>query len=343
MAIIVVASIYLSTLDGSYDIVRTKSIKADPLVVFNDLNDYKNWKDWGPWYEKDSTIRVQYADITTGVGGAYTWTSDVEGGGSMKTISVKEHERLDQEIIFETPFGDMKSDVYWILKKTSDGTDLTWGIKGEMPFFSRFMASGMEEQLGPMEETGLDLFNENIQRKLKIFTIDSLGVVDYSGGFYLYLSTSAKINNMDPKLKEMKIEIGQYVSKNNIRITGSPFTVYHKFDENNGTTMFSVGYPIAERIITNGSDILTGYMERGTYSKTVLKGSYTNSKQAWEKARFDASALKEYVFLENNEPFEIYINNPIDTPNPADLLTEIYLPVKSVNDNSKFLSPLDKN
>ena len=341
LVIIVAAAIYLATLDGSYDIVRTKSIQADPVVVFNDLNDYKNWKDWGPWYEKDSTIRVQYTDNTVGVGGAYSWTSDVEGGGSMKTNSVEAAESLNQEIVFETPFGDMKSDVYWILKKTNQGTDLTWGIKGEMPFFSRFMASGMEDQLGPMEERGLELFNESIQRKLKVYTIDSLGVVDYSGGFYLYLSTSAKIDNMDPKLKQMRTQIEQYVSKNSVRLTGSPFAIYHKFDEENGTTMFSLGYPIAERIITHGSDILTGYMERGTYSKTVLKGSYTNLKMAWEKAIFNASSLKDYIFLENAEPFEIYINNRTDTPNPAELLTEIYLPVKSVNDNSSLLRPLD--
>lgn len=335
LLIIVVAAIYLATLDGSYDIARTKSIKAEPEIVFNDLNDYKNWKDWGPWYEKDSTIRVQYADNTIGTGGGYSWTSDVEGGGSMKTISIQASDRLDQEIVFETPFGDMKSDVYWILKKTKEGTDLTWGIKGEMSFFSRFMASGMEDQLGPMQEKGLELFDENIQRKLKVYTIDSLGVVDYSGGFYLYLSTSTKIDNIDPKLTKMMDQIQQYVSENKVRITGSPFTIYHKFDQENGTTMFSVGYPIAERIITHGSEILTGYMERGTYSKTLLKGSYSNSKEAWDKAIFNAKSLKNYSFLENGEPFEIYINNPSITLNPAELLTEIYLPVKSVNDNSK--------
>lgn len=328
LLLFVIAAVYLATLDGKYDVAKTKLIKADPIVVFNDLNDYRNWEEWGPWYEQDSTILVHYEDKTIGEGGAYTWTSDIEGGGRMKTLRVQKPERLDQEIIFETPFGDMTSEVYWLLNKTKTGTNLTWGIKGELPFFSRFMSSEMEEQLGSMEERGLELFDENLQEKLKIFSIDSVGVVDYSGGFYLYLSTSSKINYMDTKVGEMMVQIEQFVTDNSIRLTGSPFTIYHKFDQENGTAMFSVGYPIAERIISHDSEILTGYMDRGTYLKTILKGSYNNSKEAWEKAMFDAENLKDYTLFDKGEPFEIFVNNANNTPNPAKLITEIYVPVQ---------------
>ncbi len=334
LVLFVIGAVYLATLDGSYDVAKTRLIKADPVVVFNDLNDYRNWEEWGPWYEQDSTIRVQYADNTIGEGGSYTWTSDIEGGGRMKTLKVKKPERLDQEIVFETPFGDMTSEVYWILNKIETGTELTWGIKGELPFFSRFMASGMTEQLGPMEERGLELFDENLQKKLQVYSIDSVGIVDYSGGFYLYVSTSSKINQMSSKMSEMMAHINTFVQDNNIRLTGSPFALYHKFDQENGTAMFSIAYPVAERIITQDSDILTGYMERGTYFKTILKGAYNNSQEAWGKAKFDVENLKEYKPVESGEPFEIYVNNPENTPNPAQLVTEIYIPVelKSFND-----------
>lgn len=328
LVVIIIGAVYLATLDGNYDVSRTRTIKADPTVIFNDLNDFKNWKEWGPWYEQDSTIRVQYAENTIGEGGSYSWTSDIEGGGKMTTLKVMSPERLDQEIIFDTPFGDMKSEVYWILKKSGPDTDVSWGIKGEMPFFTRFMASGMEEQLGPMQERGLDLFDQNIQKKLQIYAVDSVGVVDYSGGFYLYLSTSSKIDQMGPKLNDMMGAIEKYMSTHNIRSTGSPYTIYHKFDNENGTTMFSVAFPIAERIITQGSDILTGYMDRATYFKTVLRGSYRNLEEAWETAMFNASNLREYQLLDEGESFEIYVNSPMETLNPAKLVTEIYIPVQ---------------
>lgn len=328
LIIVVLVSVYLGTLDGKYDIRRTRNIAADPVVVYNDLNDYKNWQDWGPWFEQDSTIEVHYDTTTIGEKGAYSWTSDKEGGGKMKTLKVDPHKRLDQEIIFDTPFGEMKSEVYWILEKAETGTDLTWGIKGELPFISRFMVGSMVEQMGSMQERGLELLDESIQKKLKIYTIENSGVVDYSGGFYLYLTTSTKISEMDPKFQEMMQQIGKYVEVNNIRVTGSPFTIYHRYDPENGTTMFSVAYPIAERIITQkGSEVLTGFMERGKYHKTILKGSYYNSKLAWENAYGGVGNLTDFIVNEEGETFEIYVNNPDTTPNPADLITEIYIPV----------------
>jgi effector-binding domain-containing protein len=329
--IVIIGAVYLATLDGDYDVKRSRIIKANPEVIFNDLNDYKNWQEWGPWYEQDSTITVSYADNTVGMGGSYSWTG-VDGDGIMNTLKVEKSKSLDQEIIFKTPFGDMRSDVYWRLEKVEEGTKVIWGMKGKMDFFYRFMTKGMEDEIGPMEERGLELLDQSIQKKLKIYSIESEGIVDYNGGFYLYLTTSTKISEMDSKFPEMLTEIGDFVAANNIRTSGSPFTIYHKFDPENGTTMFSVCYPIPERIMTpKGTNILTGFMERGTYYKTTLKGSYDNSKKAWEKAMMDVENLLDYYMVEDSEPFEVYVNNMMTTANPADLITEIYIPVARVS------------
>lgn len=330
LILVIIGAVYLATLDGDYDVKRSRIIKANPEVIFNDLNDYKNWKEWGPWYEQDSTIVAVYADNTVGVGGSYSWTG-VDGDGIMNTLKVEKPKSLDQEIIFKTPFGDMRSDVYWQLEKVEAGTKVTWGMKGKMDFIFRFMTKGMEDEMGPMEERGLELLDQSIQKKLKIYSIESEGIVDYSGGFYLYLTTSTKISEMNTKFPEMMVEIGDFLASSNNRSTGSPYTIYHKFDEENGTTMFSVCFPIPERIITpKGTDILTGFMERGTYFKTTLKGSYDNSKKAWEKAMIDVENLLDYYMVEDGEPFEVYVNNMMTTPNPADLITEIYIPVAKV-------------
>lgn len=339
LVVLVAASIYLASLDGAYDVKRSRLIKADPEVVFNDLNDYRNWADWGPWYEEDSTIAVTYSDNTVGKGASYSWTSK-DGEGEMRTLLTQPYERIDSEILFKTPFGDMASDIYWILKEADDGTELTWGMKGEMPFLTRFMASNIEEQMGPMEERGLELFDENLQRKLKVHSIEGQGVVDYSGGFYLYVSASSRISDMNAKFGRLMDEVKSYASAKGIRLTGSPFTIYHKFDVENGTTMFSVAYPISERVITDSdSDVLTGFMSRGRYFKTVLKGSYNYSEQAWDFAASNADQVPGFTPDENGEPFEIYVNLPADTPNPADLVTEIYIPVQQQVEKPEFMTP----
>jgi len=338
IAIIAVA-MYLATLDGDYDVKRSKLIKASPEMIFHDLNDYKNWKDWGPWYEEDSTIVATYADNTVGEGGSYSWTGK-DGSGTMKTLKIEMPKRIDQEIVFKTPFGDMKSDVYWLIEKMEEGSNLTWGMKGEMSFFTRWMASSMEEEIGPMEERGLELFDKNIQKKILDYSVTTNGVVDLSGRYYLYTSTSSRIDEVEDKYPVLLLKIYGFNKTNNVKTTGGPFTLYHKYDEENGTTLFSVCYPVQEKMIApKGSDILSGFMEAGQYFKITLRGSYENSKEAWETAMREVNNLEGYQMKENGEPFEEYVNNPHAVPNPADLITEIYIPVEKMRDSPPPPSP----
>lgn len=330
LLIIVVGAIYLATLDGTYDVKKSKIFKVEPTVVFNEINDFQNWKDWGPWYEQDSTITPIYGNKTIGQGANYSWTSN-EGDGSMETIHVEKPTSIDQVIYFKTPFGDMKSDIYWRMEKVKEGTEVTWGMKGEFGFFTRFMASGMETQMEPMLERGLELLDENIQRDLAIYTVEINSVVDYSGGFYLYTTTSSRIDEIGIKYPAMLLKIDVFIKSNSIRSTGESFTIYHKYDMQNGTAMFSVCYPVSERITNlEGTDILSGFMERGKYFKTTLHGSYTNSKEAWDKAYSAVEDLEDYKLKEYGEPFELYVNSPIITTSPADLITEIYIPVEKI-------------
>ena len=330
LIIIVLGAVYLATLDGTYDVKRSRVIKAEPEVVFDEINDYRNWKSWGPWYEMDSTIQETYPEKTSGEGASYSWTSS-EGEGSMRTLKVDAPKSIDQEITFKTPFGDMKSEIYWRLERVKEGTKVTWGMRGEMPFMSRWMAKGMEDQMGPMEERGLELMDEVIQKKINVYSIETNGVVEYSGGYYLYATTTCKIGEISDKYPTLLLKVYSFIKKNNVRTSGGPFTLYHKYDEDNDAAMFSVCYPIPEKMITTAdSGILTGFMKNGTYFKTTLKGSYRHSDEAWKKAIEGAQSLEGYTEVENGEPFEVYVNNPHETPNPADLITEIYIPVHKI-------------
>lgn len=244
LVLFVTGAIYLSTLDGYYNVKRSRIIKAKPEVVFNDLNDFKNWKEWAPWYEKDSTMQFKYSENTIGVGGSYSWTGEQDVDGFIKTLQIEQPGSIDQEITFKTQFGEMESDVYWRLENLDEGVKVTWGMKGEMNFFYRFMVKDMVGRFGLMEEKGLELLDENIQKKIRVFSIESDGIVEYSGGFYLYISTSSKISEMDSKFVILLSKLESFIETNKVRTTGSPFTIYHKFDELNDATMFSVCMPI---------------------------------------------------------------------------------------------------
>ena len=331
LLLVVAGSIYIATLENSYSVERTKVIQAPDVVVFNVVNEYKTWPSWSPWLGKDPEAKLTYGDKTSGVGASYAWKGDITGEGSMETLSVQK-DSIGQKITFITPW-ESTSNVYWKFNKVDNGTEVTWGMKGDLDFMSKaYMAfmGGMDEQIGPDYELGLSKLDSVVNAEMQKYSVSVKGTTTHGGGYYLYNTTSCKIEEWSEKKEMMMPKVAEYAKKNNITMAGPPFTLYHKFDEENDAVMFSCAVPVTEKVITDkGSDILTGMLKPFSAVKTVLKGDYKNSKKAWD-ATYKYITDKALIPLEEWPSLEVYINNPLNTPNPADLVTEIFVPIKEV-------------
>ena len=330
LILVIGGAIYLATLDGKYDVKRSKVIKAPIELVYNKVNDFKTWPSWSPWLWKDPATELTYGEKTAGTGASYAWNSknkDV-GVGSMETLESTANESLDQKIIFNEPWKS-ESNIYWTFKPAEGGgTEVTWGMKGEMPFMVRYMATKMDEYVGHDYEIGLAKLDSVLQADMKKYSVIVNGETTHSGGYYIYNTVSCKIEELQAKMDEMIFKVGTYFQKNNIKMAGAPFTLYHKYDEENNAVIFSYAAPVTDRVITNkGSGLQTGFLKPFKAIKTTLKGNYTNSKEAWETV---------YKYLVDNgleqvagsAAVEVYKNGPTSKANPADWETEIYIPIK---------------
>ena len=128
-------------------------------------------------------------------------------------------------------------------------------------------------------------------------------------------------------MKEMLPKVLDYASANSITMAGPPFINYLKWDTENNATIFSCCVPTTAQVITTNSDILTGQMEPFKAVKAVLKGDYSNLKEAWDKVM---AYLPEHSLeaTENGPNLEVYVTDPVNVPNPAGWITEIYVGVK---------------
>jgi len=327
LAIIVIAfSIFIATKPSSYDVKRTKLIKAPVSVVFNTVDDYKTWIDWGPWKANDSTIVPSYPEKTTGVGGGYSWTSKNDGPGRMETLALTEYTSIDQKIYFDKRD---ESDVYWQFEQSENGTDVTWGMKGDLGFMGKayfYFMGGTEKIFGKMFDDGLTNLEDYIQTILDKHIITKNGIVEYGGGYFIHLTTECAFDEMDAKLDEMLPTVLIYALQKNYPRAGDIFTLYHKYDEENKIVNFSSCVPVKERVNPEG-DIALAFMEPGRYHKTTLQGAYKFSDEAWKKA-FEFAKADGFTIMEKGKPFEVYTKGHTDSPNPADWITEIYLPVE---------------
>ncbi|MFP2996406.1 GyrI-like domain-containing protein [Spongiivirga sp. MCCC 1A20706] len=325
--------VYAGTKDGSYQVVESKMINAPAEVIFNNVNDYKNWEVWGAWMKEDPNMKLSYGDTTSGNGASYSWESEKAGNGTMKTVSVINNAEIVQEMTFKSPMGDSQSNVYWTFEEQDQGsTKVSWGINGEQSLLEKvfflFQDQTIEEGIQPMYKESLANLDKIITNEVTAYNVNVEGVVEFDGGYYMYMTTETQKEAISQKMAEMFGVIMKYMSENNIPQSGMPLTVYKEMNTEQGTTIMSTGIPVAERVIVPwNNDVLCGKLPKGKMIKTVLTGNYTNLGEAWESA-YAYMNQNELKPTWNSEPFEIYMNDPGVVKNPAQWITNLYIPIK---------------
>ncbi len=328
LILIIGVSIYIAVQPNSFEVTRTKTINAPQSVVYDNVIDFKNWEAWNSWIEEKPEMVMTLGEKTKGIGGSYQWTDEGEVG-NFKTVDTTPNSTITQEMQFgEFP----KSNVNWEFKSNDDGsTEVTWTITGkDLPFgfkmVSAFMG-GMEKQIGPHFDRGLILLDSVIQNEMKVYSIKVEGITQHSGGYYLYNTASCKFSDFEKNMTTMLPKVGAYAMTHNVTMAGPPFILYHKWDEENDTVMFSTCVPTNSRIITDEAEILTGKLESFRTVKTVLKGNYSNLKEAWNTT-MAYIADNSLEMVEGGPMLETYLTDPMSEKNPAKWITEIYVAVK---------------
>lgn len=333
LLVVIGGSAYIFMKDGKYQIEESKEIDAPDELLFNTINEYKTWEKWGPWMDDSDDMILEYANQTSGKAASYSWKSETQGNGNMKTVKVAPFSSIDQKMTFISPMGESISDVYWKFEKLEGKkTKVTWGIKGEQSFIEKAFwmtqDSTLSQNIKPMYKRGLEKLDTFVKEKMKAYSVHVDGVTEHGGGFYMYSATASSIAAIPKKRNQMLPAIQAYVRENSLPQTGMPFTLYNEFNEEQGTAIFSTGIPVREKVITPiDSNILCDFLPKQKVVKTTLKGDYINLKEAWEAGYKYIS--DNGILLETSSPsFEVYRTDPNIQPNPAEWITEIYIPIK---------------
>lgn len=321
-------AIYIAVQPNEFEVSRTRAIKAPASVIYKNVIDFKNWEAWSSWIEADPDMKITLPEQTSGIGGSYTW-QDKDGVGTMKNIETVTNKSITQQM----QFADFpSSDVSWDFTPNEDGkTNVTWTISGkDLPFgfkaFATFMG-GMEKQIAPHYERSLEKLDSIVQESMKVYTININGETEYGGGFYMYKTTSATSANISQIMSKQYGEIMSYMAQNNVIANGMPFTIYNEMNAENSSVIMSNAIPVRDKVnVDRASEVLCGYIPKTRVLKTTLKGNYTNLPEAWKATM--AYLAKNNLEQSNLKPFEIYTNDPGKFPNPADWITEIYIPIK---------------
>ena len=322
-------AIYIAVQPNDYEFNRSKIINAPTPVVYDVVNDFKEWPRFSPWIEQDTNAVLTFNDKTSGVGAGYSWEGEILGIGSAKTVDVLNNKTIKQEIEFVKPF-ESNSNINWDFEQVEEGTKVTWNMNGKQDFMTKMyvaFAGSIEKNTAPDFERGLFKLDSIIQSDMSKYNVKVDGVTQHGGGFYIYNTTSAKMEDFKQKMQEMIPQIGGYAISNNITMAGKPFVIYHKWDLENDTVMFSCCVPTTSKIESSNPNILTGQLKPFKALKTTLTGDYSNLQETWDKAMAHITK-NNLVQPETGLAIESYTIGPDSNPNPANWVTEIYLEVE---------------
>ena len=168
-----------------------------------------------------------------------------------------------------------------------------------------------------------------IQKEIAVYDIRSIGTVDYGGFYFLHATSASKLDfkKIIKKAQPTFQSVENFMDEQNFEITKKRLIVMENLFEDEPSLIFSAGLGTeSQTAIPDEYEILSKPIEQGTYLKTQLKGDYINLK---EMLRFSEEhiAVRNLGIDKNKKPVLEFKVSEIQTINPSEWVTNLYIPV----------------
>lgn len=324
-AIVLGALIWLLTIDGAYHVKKTKIINAEPEAVYQTVADLNTWTIWSPWLclEPSADVNVSGDGKTTGT--IYAWNGEMVGAGEIEHKQLDKNQFIDQEIRFFRPFKS-QSEVYWQFEKIGESTKVTWGMKGKMPFFFRFMAKQMEPWIGMDYERGLKMLKDHLEKGTIASDIKIVGIEEFPETNFVGIKVTCPMDEVGTSMKKSFEVLSDYTGNEELTYDRA-LSIYHKFDFTDPECTYTSCIPVADDFVVTNDQFYKGKIPAIKALKVVFTGDYEHLGNGWSAA-YSYLRYKKLKMNKSMDPLEVYVNDPQEEPDPAKWVTEIYLPIK---------------
>jgi effector-binding domain-containing protein len=312
VALVMLISLFLPS---EYEVSRKTVIKASSEKVYTDVLDLNNWGAWDPWQKMDTNM-VNTIVGEPGVGQKNTWKSEVIGNGAQTITMATAYSEI--ESLFEHE--EMSSGTgFFKFNQIIEGTEITWGFKGENPFYMRIMGLMMDMFLGAQLESGL----ANLKLRMEALPdVPAIKMEDMEAIYFLSSKANVAVTDISNTLGNLYGGIMAYMGAKNIEMSGMPMCFYHTWDSDK--TEMEAAIPVEEGKYKHTETISYGKLESGKVVTVTFLGSYDEMVMIHESI---ASYIEENGLEMRGTPLEIYVNDPT-LVEPDRVETKIIYPVK---------------
>lgn len=299
---------------------RSTIINAPAQAVYHAVANMDQWEAWSPWLIMEPEATVTVSDD----GQSYHWLGARVGEGRMAVTDRVENQSARYDLTFITPFKSTAK-VGMDLREVEGGTEVTWTMDSQLPFFMFFMKRMMETFIGMDYERGLSLLKDYVEDGQVHSKLNFLGASDYPGCDYVGIKRSCSMEEMPALMAADFSRLGPWAAENGLT-PGDMFCIYHKFDPRKGRCDYTAAVPVTTRPNDLPSDFMTGSQAPTRIQTVEHIGPYEHLGNAWS-ALYAMMRAKEFKTIKSYHPFETYGNSPQDTP-PNELITRINFAVR---------------
>jgi hypothetical protein len=329
LILVISGAIYFSLKDGSYSHTREIRVDAPTPLVYQYLANQANWQELLSENYPEAVIQIEDNEISYASG---------QKQGTIE-LSPMPADTLINFSVAHSSFMTSDTAEGSIRIRTQEGASLvTFIIEGDQGFSEKISATVDRNHLmqlsgEALSENGMTINNiaakteTDVKEAMAVTSVTPNGMVELSGGYYLYLTTESKSAQLPVVFQQQKDLINNYMRQSGIENYGEAHQFFLEGSPITDRSRVAVGVPVRERIILGEDTNVTSYfLEPHSAVKLTLRGDRKNIASAYREALEYLSSLG---LLRSELPaYMIYKNSTDQVVNPADLRTEIYLPVE---------------
>jgi len=299
---------------------RSAVIAASPETVYDVVITPKEFNAWSPWADRDTAMTPEYFGPESGVGAGFTWSSEQDdvGSGKYEISGVVQNERVDVAL----DFGEMgTSSSAYILEPTEGGTRVTWTMDTDMGMspIARYFGLMMDSWVGTDYEKGLKNLQEYIKNRPS-WHVENIELTQTSAFPMLSVREEIDPSEIGSMLERNYGAIVQFINANNLQLSAPPFAIYHHWPmDGKGKADVEAAIPITAAHAGTGA-IKGSDFAGGTVAIAYFYGPYEQSGNGHTKLH-QWAAENGHQLAE--PPWEVYVTDPGQEPDPAKWLTMI--------------------
>ena len=308
-----------------YLISRSETIDVSSEKAIEVAANFETWRTWSPWLMVEPEAIVEVSRPPNEVGSTYRWEGDICGAGQLTHQEVTPGKNVRCKLEFFRPMKSVCETEFTAVAVTKERCELTWTMRGKLPWFLFWMKGMMETFIGMDYERGLRMLKEYAETGQVSSKLEIVGVEQQPERKLIGLVGGATMDEIGEKMNQTMQQVDASLPDSDDRQTAAAF--YHPTSDLRKRWFdFTAGYLFQRDPKQMVGSLVTETIPAGRYFVVRHVGCYQHLGNAWMGG---VQMIRHHKLkMAKAGGYEIYQDSLEDDELDKDRVTDVYIPIK---------------